>query len=151
MRKFTDVTGKGDIFSLILKQEEVYQKKNLPEHFSDYPEQVYETLVLFYKIWELQPLAVPNRRQKSKFSQWVVELEKMTDICGTLERTKIGLTDAYKFYTTLNKPRPIVYAPSIVFDWLIHALTEHDREENKPVEKTVDKKRINNIISRFED
>ena len=73
-----------DKFDVFLQFErDKHAHGNEPEQIEDYPETVVGTLRIFNKVWCPPPMAIPTKRQSSKFKQWIKDLAYLENLCGT--------------------------------------------------------------------
>ena len=137
----------NDDFGTFLKFERAKQQHgNEPAQIADYPEHVVETLRVFNRVWCPPPLAIPNKRQKSKFKQWVSDLEYLEDLCGTNKRFEQALQQAVKVYREKNYTF-IVDTPLKFKNMITTALAQMNQTkqgefvaEEKVIKTDVDKK-----------
>lgn len=95
-----------------------------PSHIADYPEQVLNTLKLFVKIFGLPNGAVPSRRSKGKFSNWIKGLQELEKICPANMEECLHL--ALKTFEDMGKPF-LIYQPQSIEKLLINAVAERNR------------------------
>lgn len=98
-----------DMVDLILH----FSGKSYPEHFSDYPEQVIQTLYLFYDIWKIPEGAIPSRKEKSNFERWVNEFEVLNKICPSNFKMEKAMKLAYENHQNAHKQYPVSHPLSI--------------------------------------
>lgn len=128
------VQRKGDGVDFVLWQMEEEKKRNEPEQISDYPETVQTMLRAFASVWKLPAGAIPTKRQKSKYEQWVSELGQLNEVCGSHQEEALQI--ALDRYESL-KSKFIVYHPLAIRSLLIHAVGEMNRNKSKEIKNTV--------------
>lgn len=120
------VEKKGDVVDLFIE----LKKKGLlgePSHVDEYPETVLFTLQIFVQTFMLPNGAVPSKRSKSKFANWIVGLQELQEICPTNEQMKTCMEMALKKYENMGKSF-IIYQPQSVKKLLIDAASEYNRD-----------------------
>ena len=103
---------------------------NEPAQIADYPEHVVETLRVFNRVWCPPPLAIPKKRQSSKFKQWINDLEELEDLCSTNARFELALKMATDVYQTKGYTF-IVDSPLKLKNLIITALSEINRKKQQ--------------------
>jgi hypothetical protein len=114
---------------------------NDPEHFTHYPERVIGTLRLLYKTFNIPEGGIPNRKQKSNFEEWILQLDELNAVAPSQEKMKKAMNIAKGHYDNLNKKFMII-RPASIKGLLINAVrTLNDEEKSseefkvQPVEK----------------
>lgn len=107
---------RGDLLDGIL----FYSGKSYPEHFLDYPEQVIQTLYLFYDIWKIPEGAVPSKKEKSKFERWINEFETLNKICPSRFKMEKAMKLAHENHQSSPKEYPVSH-PLSIQEFLINA------------------------------
>ena len=129
---------KGDILDAMLYFGKI---GNDPEHFTHYPERVVNTLRLLYKTFNIPEGGIPNRKQKSNFEEWILQLDDLNTLAPSQEKMKKAMEIAKEHYDNLNKKFMII-RPASIRGLLLNAVRiindeEKSNEEFKvqPVEK----------------
>jgi hypothetical protein len=133
MTDYTKKPDKGDMFGAILYYSNTAQS-NEPKVFSDYPETLLFTLKTFYNTWSLPELAIPAKRKKSAFSEWVYQLTDLKDLCGSEDRILKAFTMAHEMYESYSQ-KFIVYRPASIRGLVITALSQMNAEAKVTVRK----------------
>lgn len=149
-----------DDFNTFLKFEKAKSLHgNEPSQIADYPDNVVETLRVFNKVWCPPPLMIPSKRQKSKYLQWIKELESLEDLCGTNTKFEDVLRTVTETYNQ-NRSRGftfVVDTPLKLKNMIITELSAMNRkkaEESQPepvVEITPDLERTSRNIKILKD
>ena len=152
-----------DAFESFLNFERAKQKHgNEPSQISDYPEDVVETLRVFNKIWCPPSMAIPTKRQKSKFEQWVKDLRTIEDLCGTNARFEVALKVVLATYEGYSMEYQfVVDTPLKLKNLLVKVLSEMNRkkqaetvvepEVQHPVDKVRTMKMLNELKKSLEE
>lgn len=135
MTDYTQKPEKGDMFGAILYYSSTPQS-NEPKVFADYPETLLFTLKTFYTTWSLPEGAIPTKRKKSSFAEWINQLTDLRDLCGSEARIKKAFEIAYTMYND-NGGGFIVYRPASVRGLIITALSKMNAEAKTTSAKPV--------------
>ena len=118
---------KGDIIDGLLF---FGQNGSDPIQFSDYPETVIGTLRLFYNIWKVPSYVIPSKKSKSKFEDWINQLDDLNGICPNGEKMSRAMQMAKDYYDNLSNQFMIV-RPSSIRNLLINSVRKINDEEEK--------------------
>lgn len=146
---------KGDLVDLLLLQQKSYEDHNEPERISDYPEDVIETLRAFYKTWMLPEGAIPTKRKKSSYKEWVLQLQQLNTLFSNDKQMREAMKIAYsKYDKLLNKF--LILRPLSIKSLLIDAVAELNRKkrkekENSPASPEKLERTIKNLKSIFKE
>lgn len=149
----TDAVKRGDLFDAILLQSKIADKNNRPEQINDYPEQVVETLFLFWKIFKLPSGAIPTKRQKSKYNDWTSELQELQIICPTNKIMEWAMNTAFNKYNNISS-KFIIARPLAIKKLLIDAMRELPKPETHKEEiksEPINKSQLRDIKSIFKE
>ena len=119
----TDANKKGDLVDLFtdLKLKGLIGE---PSHIADYPETVQSTLKIFIKAFGLPNGAIPSRRSKGKFANWIMGLQELEQICP------VGMEEmmqaCVKRYEDMGKCF-LIYQPQSIRKILIDVVAERNR------------------------
>lgn len=92
---------------------------------SDYPETVGKILKKFISLWKLPEYAIPTKKQKGQYSQWILELQDLENLCA---KNINGIMDrAYREYIT-GKMNFMVTHPSAIRKLVIDTIGKMNRE-----------------------
>lgn len=146
-------------FDVFLKfEKKKAEHGNEPANIADYPDNVVGTLRVFNKVWCPPALAIPSKRQKSKFNQWVKDLQTLEDLCGDNARFEIALRMALAVYENYSREYQfIVDTPLKLKNLIITALSQMNRakqEESIPepvVVKSTDKAKTKKMLGDLRD
>lgn len=133
MADYTVKPEKGDMFGAMLYYSSMSHD---PKAFSDYPETLLFTLRTFYTTWSLPEGAIPAKRKKSAFAEWVNQLTDLRDLCGSEDRIKKAFELAYEIYGTYQT-KFIVYRPASIRGLVITALSQMNADAKVAVKKEV--------------
>ncbi len=123
---------KGDIMDGIL----FFGKENSdPIQFSDYPERVVSTLRLFYEIWKIPSYVIPSKKSKSKFEEWINQLDDLNGICPNSKKMSRAMEMSKKIFDELPKPFMVV-RPASIRTLLIDSTRRINDEGEKVSQKT---------------
>jgi hypothetical protein len=120
--KQTDAKVKGDLFDGMLYYQESPENRT-SEVIWDYPETLVETLNQFQKIWLIPETAIPSKKQKGKYDNWVIQLEKIRHLFSSDERMKLAMKYSIEKARERNDKR-IVYQPMSIYNLLVDAIRD---------------------------
>lgn len=123
----TAAKKRGDLFDLLLWQGEQTEKLNLLEQESDYPETIRPILRAYIKVFKPPSGAIPSRRQRKKFEEWVAELDQLSQVCPAHHEEIFGI--ALEIYESGN--RFIIARPSAMRGLLVSAASEYNRRSER--------------------
>lgn len=134
----TDAKVRGDYMDGIL-----YSMKNssvnnsIPNCVYDYPETLVPLLIEFVKIWCPPEGAIPSKKQKGKYDNWVLQLEDLNKLFSNTERMKLAMKYSYDKYEREGHHK-IIHQPATIKPILIDGISELRRIEkrNKKKEET---------------
>ncbi len=98
--------GDGDALDFMLWQTAQAAKNNVPSVIFDYPETVQNALTQFVKVWGIPDAAIPSKRNKSQFKEWIIELTEMENLCGG--NCEKAITASLKHYNEAGKDFAVV-------------------------------------------
>lgn len=78
---------------------------------NDYPETIQGILKLFLSIWMLPSQAVPSRKNRGQYKQWVLELNELETLCA--KDPKKIMTSAYEKYVREGMSFMVTHPASI--------------------------------------
>ncbi len=121
---------KGDVLDAML-----YFGKmgNDPEHFTHYPERVVGTLRLLYKTFNIPEGGIPNRKQKSNFEEWILQIDDLNALAPSQEKMEKAMKIAKSHYESLNKKFMII-RPASIRGLLLNAVRIINDEEKSDEE-----------------
>jgi hypothetical protein len=117
---------KGDMMDGILWQSRITRERNEMAVISDYPEIVTEILRKFISIWMLPEVAIPTKRESSKYKQWILELQEIERVCSG--DISCVMSKAYQNYTD-RKMDFMVSHPLAIKKLLIDTVAKMAREK----------------------
>jgi len=131
----TDAIVRGDIFDGIIEQAKNNSDKNYyPEQVWDYPETLVDLLKCFLDIWLLPEGSIPSKKQKSKYENWILQLEKLNKLFSSSDRMKLAMKYSYDKYQK-SKNRFIVYEPASIYKIVVDGISELRQIEKKQKQK----------------
>lgn len=136
----------GDGVDWVLMQAAKTREFEFLEQEADYPETIRSILRAYIKVWKPPSGAIPSRRQKKKFDQWVSEFDLLNQIVP-VHHEEI-FTIALELYNGGNSF--IVSHPLALKSLLETAASIYNREHDLPIkdaEPTVDKEEIEKLAS----
>lgn len=138
---------KGDILDAIIHFGKMGDD---PTHFTHYPERVVGTLRLLYKTFNIPEGGIPNRKQKSNFEEWIVQLDDLNSLAPSQEKMEKAMKIAKEHYDSLNKKFMII-RPASIRGLLLNAVrTINDEEQNKKEDTKIEKIDENKVVTSFE-
>lgn len=141
---------KGDLFDGYLWAASLAGNSGEAQQINDYPEQVIETLKLFYKIFRLPSGAIPTKRQKSKYNEWVSQLQELQIICPTNKIMEWAMNNAFNKYNAMSS-KFIIARPLAIKKLLIDAMREIPKIEKEEKSEPITKSQVKDIKSIFEE
>jgi hypothetical protein len=118
---------KGDMMDLLLQNEKFIADNNKASIVYEYPEPVIKILDKFLSVWKLPHNAVPTKKNKSQYSQWIMELQDLDSLCS---KNMVAIMDrAYLEYVS-GKMNFMVTHPSAIRKLIIDAVARISREES---------------------
>ncbi len=127
---------KGDVLDAMLYFGKM---SNDPEHFTHYPERVVGTLRLLYKTFNIPEGGIPNRKQKSNFEEWILQLDDLNTLAPSQEKMEKAMKIAKSHYDNLNKKFMII-RPASIRGLLLNAVRIiNDEEQNKKEDTKIEK------------
>lgn len=102
-------------------------QNNDPIHFADYPERVVSTLRAFYNTWKIPSYIIPSKKSKSKYEEWIVELDELNGICPNSKKMEEAIKRCLQRYESGNKFN--VVRPASIRGLLTTIVSEMKREE----------------------
>jgi len=121
---------KGDIIDGLL----FFGKENSdPIQFSDYPETVVGTLRIFYNTWKIPSYIIPSKKSKSKFEEWILQLNDLNGICPNGEKMNRAMQMAKNTFDSLSK-QFVVVRPASIRTLLINSVRKINDENSLSTE-----------------
>ena len=105
---------------------------NDPVQFSDYPERVLNALRIFHRETKIPTVIIPSKKTKSKFQEWVNELDELIAICPTSEKFEKAIKRVM-IKKDVEKMRFTIARPASIKNILVDVVAEMAREEEKNV------------------
>lgn len=103
---------------------------NDPVQFLDYPETVVQTLRILYTKIKFPSAIIPRKKTKSKFEEWIKELQEIISICPNSKKLEMAI-DKIVEKKDNGKLRFIFSRPASIKNFLIDVVAEINREEEK--------------------
>lgn len=103
---------------------------NDPVQFSDYPERVLSTLRIFHRETKIPTVIIPSKKIKSKFDEWINELDELVTICPTSEKFEKAIKRVM-VKKDVEKMRFTIARPASIKNILVDVVAEMAREEEK--------------------
>lgn len=138
---------KGDILDAMLYFGKMGDD---PEHFTHYPERVVGTLRLLYKTFNIPEGGIPNRKQKSNFEEWILQLDDLNTLAPSQEKMEKAMKIAKEHYDSLNKKFMIIRPASIKKILLNAVRIINDEEQNKKEDTKIEKIDENKVVTSSE-
>ena len=114
------------------------QNSSDPIQFSDYPETVVATLRDFYNVWKVPSYVIPSKKNKSKFEDWILQLDELNNICPNRTKMEKAMGLSKEIYGGL-KNRFMITRPSSIKNLLADAVRRlndgNDSNEDNRIEK----------------
>jgi hypothetical protein len=123
----SDAQKLGDGVDWLLMQIREGKKHYIFEQEADYPETIFSILHAYIKVWQPPSGAVPRKRQKTKFIQWVSELDQLSQIVSANHEEIF--TIALETYNLGNQF--VVGHPLALRQLLIDAVSKFNRNKDK--------------------
>lgn len=118
---------KGDIVDGILWQMQLARARGDAPQIDDYPETVSDALRWFYRIWGLPDGAIPTKRAKSKYQEWVSQMQEIVALFGKWTAQEVM---ELSFHYFMNMPNKFIIArPLAIKKLVIAAVSELNRRE----------------------
>lgn len=126
--------SKGDLFDGIMWANSLKNGQGEPEQISDYPEHVVGILRCFYETFGFPGGAIPYKNKKG-YKNWVLQLEELSKLFTTPERTKMAMERANKLYNE-SPYKPLIYQPLSIKSFLIEAVRQLRQELKNKIAET---------------
>jgi hypothetical protein len=124
------MADKPDMMDGILFYQKKAEEKNVPSAIYDYPEHVLDTLLLFNKIWMLPARSIPQKLLKGRYSQWILELNEINELCGNQKNVEEAMSMSLKSYESMKNRFPVSH-PSAIRKLIIAAMGDINRRKAK--------------------
>lgn len=108
-----------------------------PVQFSDYPERVLNTLRIFYSVWKIPSHIIPSVKNKSKFEEWLLQLDELNAICPNTEKMRKAMELSLTTYNEM-KSKFMVIRPASIKSLLANSVAQINREaESLPAQESI--------------
>jgi len=132
----TDAIVKGDYMDAYIERaREKSGGYKIPNVVYDYPETLVDLLKCFVEIWCPPEGAIPSKKQKGKYNNWVLQLEDLNKLFSNTERMKLAMKYSYDKYEREGHHK-IIHQPATIKPILIDGISELRRIEKKSQSKS---------------
>lgn len=123
------------MMDLFLQNEREIAKRRQFSVISDYPETVTNILKSFVLVWGIPEVAIPTKKQRSQFSQWILELKELESLCGKNDTTYM-MDKAYQNYRESGMNFMVTH-PAAIQKLMIDTVSKINRENLKTIKEEV--------------
>ena len=126
----TDAKVQGDILDGILFGLRTSEESKMSDVIWDYPETLVELLNQFQKLWGIPEMAIPSKKQKSQYNNWILQLEKLRKLFSSDARMKIAMKYSFEKYQRSGK-NLLIHEPASIYKIVVDGISDLRRQEQK--------------------